>query len=289
MPLLLQGGVAVYSVGGDGKLTEVAGSPFVLGVSDAPYSAKAHPTGKFLYVTDRANDELYAATVGADGKLTVIGTGAALDGYPYQIIMDPQGRFVYVSVASEGYAIDGFKIDQATGALTPVPTFPAFITGSEPRGGTIDSTGKYLILADKGDGDVRVYSIDQTTGDLTQVGAPVPTGGDGSFQVVEQTVGSTNYVFVNNYYSGSLAVFTFDAGAGTLTAITNSPFDLGLNSPHWIAVDPSGKFGYVANADSSAPAIGAATLNSNGTFTDVVGSPFTQGVPDHPNQIVFIH
>jgi len=286
VPQGTQGGVAVYSVGSNGDLTAVAGSPFVLGVADAPFSAKLDPTGKFLYVTDRANGEIYAASVGSDGKLTLIGAGGLdLPGFPYQIIMDPQGRFLYVSVCIEGEgcesAIDGFKIDATTGALTAMPGNPSFITGNGGRSGTIDSTGKFLLLAEVDDDDVRVYSIDQATGALTQVGNPVPSD-SGAFHVVEAKVGGTTYMAVNNYYAGNITVFTFDAGSGTLAPISGNPFAV-ANDPHFAAVDPSGRFGYIASAES---AIVGFTLNTNGTPTEIPGSPFSTQVPDHPNQIV---
>lgn len=100
VPLGNQGKVAVYSVNqSTGALTEIGGSPFTVGEGgDRPYSAKVDPTGKVLYVTNRNNDEIYALSVDqSTGALATIGS-FELDGFPYQIIMDPQGRFLYVGV-----------------------------------------------------------------------------------------------------------------------------------------------------------------------------------------------
>ena len=53
---------------------------------------------------------------------------------------------------------------------------------------------------------------------------------------------------------------TIDVGTGTLTPITGSPFAAGLQ-PASVAVDPSGKFAYVANSSSND--VSAYTINAS--------------------------
>jgi DNA-binding beta-propeller fold protein YncE len=69
-----------------------------------------------------------------------------------------------------------------------------------------------------------------------------------------------------------------DAPSGGLTPVPGSPFAAGLN-PVSIAVEPSGKFAYVANnLDHS---VSAYSLDpASGAMTSIAGSPFN--VPDFP-------
>jgi 6-phosphogluconolactonase (cycloisomerase 2 family) len=82
--------------------------------------------------------------------------------------------------------------------------------------------------------------------------------------------------------SGNVSAYTIDSTTGTLTAITGSPFAAGMG-PHSVAVDPSGKFAYVANEcisinSCSSGNVSAYTFDSTtGALTAVTGSPFAAG------------
>src|SRR5437879_9124175 len=57
------------------------------------------------------------------------------------------------------------------------------------------------------------------------------------------------FAFVANFASGDVSAFTINASTGALTAV-GSPVAVGTN-PISIAVDPGGRFDYVANATSN--------------------------------------
>jgi 6-phosphogluconolactonase (cycloisomerase 2 family) len=78
---------------------------------------------------------------------------------------------------------------------------------------------------------------------------------------------------VANILSNSLSAFAIDA-AGALTPVAGSPFT-GFFSPSSVAVDPSGKFAYVANRDAAN--ISAFTIGASGALTAIPGSPFPTG------------
>ena len=93
---------------------------------------------------------------------------------------------------------------------------------------------------------------------------------------------------VNNHTAGSISVYTFDSTTGKLTPVSGSPFTaLGLSAPHWMALDPSGKFGYIVDQDNNN--ITGVTVNAAGTPTAITGSPFSGGGISHPSQIVISH
>jgi 6-phosphogluconolactonase len=62
--------VSAYSIGADGSLTPVSGSPFVTG--NEPRSVAVDPTGKFAYVANERSATVSAYSTGADGSLTPV-------------------------------------------------------------------------------------------------------------------------------------------------------------------------------------------------------------------------
>jgi DNA-binding beta-propeller fold protein YncE len=62
--------VSAYSIGANGALTPVAGSPFATGFT--PDSVAVNPTGKFAYVTNLSDNNVSAYSIGADGVLTPV-------------------------------------------------------------------------------------------------------------------------------------------------------------------------------------------------------------------------
>ena len=72
-----------------------------------------------------------------------------------------------------------------------------------------------------------------------------------------------------------VAVFSIEAGAGTLAAIVGSPFAAGAGALS-IAFDPTGTLAYVANETGAT--ISAYSINpSTGTLAAISGSPLSTG------------
>jgi DNA-binding beta-propeller fold protein YncE len=68
--------------------------------------------------------------------------------------------------------------------------------------------------------------------------------------------------------------YSISAASGALTSIPGSPFAAGAFAES-VAVDPSGKFAYVANGDGT---VSGYTINAtSGAVTDIPGSPFAAG------------
>lgn len=132
--------VSVFSLDSTtGALTAVPGSPFPSGGQPGPVatdlSAGPFPTtaAKFVFVGDTGGNSLSAYTIDSTGSLTPVpGTPVPLGGIaqPSSIAVDPQGKFVYLSIAPKEVA--GFAVDQSTGALTPIPGSP-FPVGAVTR------------------------------------------------------------------------------------------------------------------------------------------------------------
>jgi 6-phosphogluconolactonase (cycloisomerase 2 family) len=110
----IEGTVAVFSIGSNGALTLMAGSPFAADMEAAGMSLS--PDGKFLYIASQNAIENHVKGFAVN---PVAGTFAAIAGATVanatSINVDGSGKFAYVSQAQ----LVTFSIDPVTGALTP--------------------------------------------------------------------------------------------------------------------------------------------------------------------------
>jgi 6-phosphogluconolactonase (cycloisomerase 2 family) len=113
---------------------------------------------------------------------------------------------------------------------------------------------------------VFAFSINQTTGALTAIGAGVPTG---ATPVDVLVTPNDKFVYViNSSTTGSVSAYSIGA-TGALTAITG-PTTV-LNGPQFSAIDPTGTYLFVP--DSGDNTIVTFTIGSDGTLT--AGTPFS--------------
>lgn len=64
------GGVAVYSIGSDGTLNQISGSPFAAG--NQPFALTLDKTGKYLYAANRQDGNISGYSIGTNSALTPI-------------------------------------------------------------------------------------------------------------------------------------------------------------------------------------------------------------------------
>ncbi len=82
-----------------------------------------------------------------------------------ETVVHPNGKFVYVSNRDPYNSIAIFAIDEKSGDLKSVGHQSAGI--KTPRNFAIDPTGKYMLVANQSGGNVSVFRIDSSTGQLT--------------------------------------------------------------------------------------------------------------------------
>jgi 6-phosphogluconolactonase len=245
-------------------------------------------SGYYAYTANQGSHNVSAFKINtATGALTsVAGYTFAGDDSPESIAFDPTGKFAYIASSKydrSGY-VSAFTINASTGALTPVAGSP-FAAGIGAISIVVDPSGKFAYVANDFTNDewmadyVSAFIINASTGALTPVpGSPFATE-LGSHSVVVDPSGK--FAYVANMNSGNISAFTINASTGALTPVPGSPFDTvdenPYSAPTSVAVDPSGKFVYVAN--QIAQFISAFTINaSTGELMAVPGSPFAAGV-----------
>jgi lactonase family protein with 7-bladed beta-propeller len=172
------GAVSAFSIGPNGALTPVPGSPFPAGFGTI--SVTVDPTGKFVYVPNEFGNDLSAYSIGSNGALTPVpGSPFATTGEdPVSVAVDPTGQFAYVAdfgIGSGTNGVSAFSIG-SNGALTPVPGSP-FATGNGPSAVAVDPTGQFVYVANSQDvSSLSGYSIGPS-GALTPIaGSPFATG-----------------------------------------------------------------------------------------------------------------
>lgn len=161
-----------------GKLTALA--PATVAAAGGPRHITIATSGAFAYVVTEISAQVVAYSIGTDGKLSEIDREDALDSSVTvaekkgaHILLTPNGKFVYASIRGNS-SIAAYAVGN-DGKLTLVERVSS--GGTTPRNFDIDSTGKFLIVANQAsdnnaDGNVVVFTIG-IDGKLTKVGAGV--------------------------------------------------------------------------------------------------------------------
>lgn len=256
-----------------GKLTQLSASPFPAG----PYPSNDvafTPDGRFFYVPN--SNYGGPGSVSAFSVASQTGLLTKLSGSPFpagtneqQVAVDPSGQFLYVSdggaSATNTY---GFRIDSSTGNPTPLPGSP-FATG-EGRGLAIDPKGRFLFTENENTDALSSFLIDQSTGQLLQVGAPYAIAHGGSAGIIVDPTG--NFVYVGSFAVPGIYGFRINQTTGALTVIPGSPFPSGLVPVSFAIATLKGTSGL--SVEFVQPAKGG---NAGTVTMQIVGSGFQSG------------
>jgi 6-phosphogluconolactonase len=278
----ISGDISVFRINTtSGSLTEVANSPFPAesGVNALAIDA----TGTYLYAVSGSSGNLWEYSIDGAGALQNLGNSPVLIAPALTgsgaVAIDPSGNFLYTASGdSSSTNVYAFTRNTGTGEVTSGASYPIGHSGNSM---TTDPAGKFLIVVSTGTstsfGEIAVFLINGTTGALAvAAGSPNQTGPDPSSVVVDP---SGKFIYVANTADATISAFTLNATTGALTLVGGSPFPSGgngtTNGPLGLAIDPAGKYLYVANASND---ISVFTLNaSNGNLTAIGGSPFPDG------------
>jgi 6-phosphogluconolactonase (cycloisomerase 2 family) len=194
-----------------------------------PTSVTVDPTGRFVYVTNKASFSVTMYAINrATGVLTSLGWVYAGKG-PSAVTVDPTGRFVYVTNFAS-WDISMYAIHPATGVLTSLG--PPVAAGAAPYAITVDDTGRFAYVTNEHSDNVSMFHIDGATGQLTRLGPAVKAG-----HLPTGVAVAGSYVYVVNggggSRTGSVSRYTIGA-AGLLTEI-GAPVPTG-NDPESIAI-----------------------------------------------------
>ncbi len=233
-----------------------------LGLKNAR-GAEGHPTtmsNYFVYIgtyTGPKSQGIYVFKFSAlTGDLTPIGLAAESEN-PAFLAIHPNHHYLYAvnEISSfEGRksgSVSAFSIDRATGKLTLLNVVPSGDPG--PCHLVVDHTGKYVLVANYGVGNVAAFPI-LNDGRLGKASAFLPhTGHSVDPKRQEAPHAHSIYVSPDNRFvvsadlgTDQVYVYRFDAIKGTLTP--NQPPSAAVppgTGPRHFAFNPNGKFAYV--------------------------------------------
>jgi 6-phosphogluconolactonase len=226
------GTISAWSINPDGSfgertaLIQHTGSSINPSRQKHPYahSIRLDPSQKFCLVCDLGVDKVFVYRFDAkDGSLkpndppfAAIKPGSG----PRHFYFHPNGKWVYV-ITEMASTIVQFNWDADHGTLTEVKTVsslpPDFKGTSTAAEIEVHPNGKFLFSSNRGDNSITVFSIDQTSGALSQIDR-VPSGGvtPRNFEIDP----SGHWLLVTNHGmpTPDAQVFKIDQDTGKLTA-----------------------------------------------------------------------
>lgn len=225
-----------------------------------------------------------AFSVAANGSLSLIagspfttgGSGGGNNIDPEEIAIATLPGTSYLYAANDGSGtIAAFRVNAVTGYLMRVHGSP-FMADGAPGGDyslAVSPNGKFLFATEENVTVIHVYSINATTGALTEISSsPFQTGA--SNQGLNVTANG-KFLIVGEGAAAAVAVYTI-ASNGTLTAVSGSPFAASA-APLNIQSNCAGNLAFVAE---TTPLIDVYSIGSDGALTPVPGEPFSNGTQD---------
>ena len=173
---LTDGKVLAYSVGSDGSLTPVPGSPFAVPAGGLPVNLAITSDGNFLYSPLIPSGIAAFAVNRSTGALSnIAGSPFATTNQPFSLAIGGGGRFIYSIGGRSNNEIEAFTMD-SSGALTALAGSP-FAMSSQLGSLTVDGSGKFLYAtvwaSTLSESAVLGFAIDSSTGNLTSLtGSP---------------------------------------------------------------------------------------------------------------------
>ncbi len=139
-----------------------------------------HPSKKYAYLIHELQP--FVSVYSFEGgdfkeiqKVNVYPEGFAGNKDGAEVLVSPDGKYLYTSQRADQNTIGIFQIDDATGKITLKGYQP--VLGKGPRHFTIDPSGKFLLVANQQSDNITIFDIDKNTGLLNPSGnieVPIP-------------------------------------------------------------------------------------------------------------------
>jgi 6-phosphogluconolactonase (cycloisomerase 2 family) len=122
------------------------------------------PAGRFLYITGGAFGEIIVFAIdqisGIPYPISSSSISFASFSYPYGLVIDPTGKYLYVALAGSSQSIYIYSINQNTGKLTAIIDVNGVIPiDLGPYQLLIEPTGRFLYLGNYGSNKISAFNI----------------------------------------------------------------------------------------------------------------------------------
>jgi 6-phosphogluconolactonase (cycloisomerase 2 family) len=219
-------------------------------------------------VPNNASNTLGRLTIdNSTGALTAL-TPITTSNFPYVATTTPDNRFLFV--ADLGGTIDAFVV-ASDGTITPVG--PPFVNAGSVTGIGIAPNGKFLYASNGTGNQLFTFSIDQTSGRLTQVGSPLALGA--ATLPRGMAVDAAGHLYLALAGAGSIAQYTINGTNGALSGGATIASGVGTQQ---LAINPAGTQLFAGNLNGGT--VTSFSINSGtGLLTPVGSVTLTAGSP----------
>lgn len=232
------GDLIAYTVDANGTLVhKTLAQGGQLAAGSEPYGIALSPDDRNAYVPDYTGGAVSVFDIAENGSIKAHSPATVAAGlYPQSVAVSPNGKSVYVGEEND---IRQFS-RSPTGSLTPKSP-PTVASGNYVDWLAVAPNGKHVYAANSYNDTIGIYSVDPTTGRLTQQGSPLPTGPS----VYEMAISPNGKsLYAADQADDYVHQYTINA-TGSLTdkvpATVNGGINLGGIWP-----SPSGRSAYVA-------------------------------------------
>jgi 6-phosphogluconolactonase (cycloisomerase 2 family) len=245
---------------GTGKLTHLNN---VSTFGKNPVHLTVDPTNRWVIVANHLSSTLAVLARNADGSLGGLADEAKLTGKigphrieqpfskPHQVVYDRAERFLIVPDKGVDQVFT-FTLDAANGKLTQVDAgTPRARDGSGPRHVAFHPMNAFAYVINELDSTVTAHRFDQMTGKLTpfQLVTTLPDTFVGDSRASEIALSNDgSLLYASNRGHDSVATFAVDRATGRL--VSRGWTDSQGKTPRFFALDPAGRFLFVADEDS---------------------------------------
>lgn len=154
-----------------GNPLQAAAKPFTgIPAGHGPRHLAFHPTGKWVYLMEEMAGAVSAWKYSKGALEPVQEIDAHVPGYAgdrgsADIHVSPDGRYLYASNRGNANNLAIFSIDPGNGKLTSSGFQD--VAGKTPRNFIIEPGGNYILVANQGSDNIRIFRRDKATGLLT--------------------------------------------------------------------------------------------------------------------------
>jgi 6-phosphogluconolactonase (cycloisomerase 2 family) len=275
-----QRSTAIFAFAIDPPTGNLSEPPTTFAAGFGPQSIAIDLQGQFLFTANSGDNTITAFTIGAGGALTRIGKNRPVQGVtPVTVTLDPNGLLLYV-------LDQGSNLEETYGIAANGD--PSFVASSNTRSGPVYFAlapaavlavpNEYFYATNANSNSISHAALDPTSGD---VGTIVNTPSEVNLPAAVIPDFAGLHIFIDNgTASGAqLTEFTITPSTGAINnsipAVGAVTLVAGGNSQ---ALDPSGRFLYVATSGGSAvllcpvnAGIVATTCSQAATAPDAVG------------------
>jgi 6-phosphogluconolactonase (cycloisomerase 2 family) len=270
--------LGIYDISNsNGTLSEKTGNSPVSSGGNSPVDMVITSDGQYAYVANSTSGHIGVFNIDANGLLAAIGSPVATGLTPQALALDSTEQWLYLLNREAAGSVSVFEI-QSDGSLTQINCSGASLTcavGSLPESITLDTTSQFLSVTNGADNTVSTFSIDQTSGELSDAGTLSARATPGALTYLSdpaEVVTTPRFAYAANYDSFNLSAYSINASNGVLTSLGTPTAAAGR--PTAVTTDLTGNFLYATNDVTDN--VSVFSINSgSGALTEISGSPFS--------------